>query len=68
MQMNRMDEAAAALEMSLQIRPENQEILQALIQCYEGRDPRQADVYRNRLEELKSGDSEDSAADSADGK
>ena len=53
MQMNRMDEAAAALEMAAQLRPENQKILEALIQCYEGRDNLQADIYRRRLERLR---------------
>jgi tetratricopeptide (TPR) repeat protein len=66
MQMNRMDEAAAALEMAMQIRPDNEEILTALIKCYEGRDDLQAEVYRKQLEELKksNGDSADQDAGS----
>lgn len=63
MQMNRMDEAAAALEMAMQIRPDNEEILKALIQCYEGRDDLQAEVYQKRLEELQKQNGDSSGPD-----
>lgn len=67
MQMDRMDEAAAALEMAMQVRPENKDILEALIRCYEGRDDLQAEVYRKRLEELKFSESENGEDESGEG-
>ncbi len=53
LQMNRMDEAAASLELAMRSRPKNKDILAALIKCYEGRDDLQADVYRQRLEAIE---------------
>ncbi len=53
LQMNRMDEAAASLELAMRSRPKNKDILAALIKCYEGRDDIQADVYRQRLEAIE---------------
>ena len=52
MQMNRLDEAAAAFELALRERPNEQKILKQLVKCYEGRDDRQAEVYRRRIAAL----------------
>ena len=57
MQMNRLDEAAAAFELAMQHRPEEKKILESLIKCYEGRDDRQAEVYRRRLAALNENNS-----------
>ena len=61
-------EAAASLELAMQTRPENEEILTALIKCYEGRDDLQADVFRRRLEKIKAKtDESESAGNQEDG-
>ena len=54
MRLSRMEEAAASFEAVLEDRPNDQETIKLLIQCYEGRNENQADVYRARLKELES--------------
>lgn len=53
MQLDRMIDAAAAFEMAIQERPNNESILAQLETCYRGRDERQADVYKRRLEQVR---------------
>ncbi len=65
MQLDRLDEAASAFEISIQQRPDNKEILQKLIQCYEGRDEKLADTYRRRLQKLEQQDLNSNASDNS---
>ena len=54
MQLNRMEEAAAALEIAFRSRPNSTEIIEHLIECYVATgNERQAEAYRRRLEQLK---------------
>jgi tetratricopeptide (TPR) repeat protein len=53
MQLNRMPEAIAALELALQDRPDNIKIIELLIQCYEASNL-SADAYKERLKKLTS--------------
>ena len=53
LQLSRLDEAAASFEISLEDRPDNLYCIESLIKCYEGREEKLADVYRDRLKELK---------------
>lgn len=55
MQLNRLDEAKGAFLEALAGRPTNQEIIESLIKCCEGNDELQAEVFRNRLRELRGG-------------
>ena len=63
MQMDRMVEAAGSFEMAIQERPKNEAILAQLEICYRGRDEKQADVYKRRLEQVQA---ENRAAENAD--
>ena len=64
MQMNRMTEAAAAFEIAIQDRPNNRQILESLVKCYEGNNLSPG-IYLERLKKLdeqnnaSSGDSPD---------
>ena len=49
-----MEEAVANFEEVLEDRPGDQETIKLLIQCFEGRNKKQADLYRARLKELES--------------
>jgi len=62
MQMNRVAEAEGALLEALKARQDNEGILEALIQCYEGRDEIQKGVFMRRLQEVRK--SQDPANDS----
>lgn len=53
MQLDRMQEAAAAFEVAFRNRPKSKEILNRLIKTLEGRDERQAEVYRRRLAKIE---------------
>lgn len=53
MQLDRWEEAAAAFEVAFRNRPNSKEIIERLIICYEGRNERQAEAYRRRLEKIE---------------
>lgn len=54
MQLGRIEEAAAALEIAFRNRPNSVKIIERLQECYEAvGDDRQAEVYRRRAESLK---------------
>ena len=53
MQLGRMEEAAAAFEVAFRNRPKSKEIIKNLIITYTGKNERQAEAYRRRLEKLE---------------
>lgn len=53
LQLDRLTEAAAAFEIAIQDRPDNEDILEKLIKCYEGRDEKLQEVYKRRLESVR---------------
>ena len=53
MQLGRMEEAAAAFELAFRNRPDSKEIIQRLIECYTGRNEKQAEAYRRLLLKLE---------------
>lgn len=53
MQLGRMEEAVASFESALKLRPNNAEIVESLIRCYEGRIDSQSNIYREYLDVVK---------------
>ena len=52
-QLGRMEDAVASFERALRWRPDNEQIIQSLIVCYDGIIDEQAQVYRDYLEEVR---------------
>ena len=52
-QLGRNAEAEVAIGFALKDRPDNEEILVALLACYEGRDPKRAEEIRKRLNKIR---------------
>lgn len=53
MQLGRVDEASVALLKALEARPNHEGTLELLIQCFDGRDELQKDVYVKRLDAIR---------------